>query len=259
MDADYHVHSSYSDGRHLPEMVQAAVDADLEGIGFADHVNVSDRPETRVAASKYAFTLDLTYERRRNAIEAIRKERGIEVYDAVEVDYHQADEDAIASFLEEAGFDYAIGSVHEIDGFNVHETAPFDGRNEEAKRAVVEEYFDRLESLIRSELFDVAAHPDIIERNKSLRGLPGQAEYERIAVAFEESRTIPEINAGRIDWDYGRFHPNVEFLETLLDHGIQITVGSDSHRPQAIRDRVPTMRRMLEDRGIEPVSPFDGS
>lgn len=257
MDADYHVHSSYSDGRHLPWMVQAASDAGLAGVGFADHANVSERRDPTRAKRRYAFTLDLTYDRRRAAIEALEAEWDLEVYDAVEMDYHQDDEAAIESFLATADFDYAVGSVHEIDGVNVHMAAPFEDHSRAERRVVVEEYFDRLEALVRSELFEIAAHPDIIERNEVFRGIPGPEQYRRIADAFADSRTIAEINAGRIDADYGRFHPKAEFLELLIDRGVDVTVGTDAHQPAAIRERVPSIRAMLEDRGLEPTSPFD--
>lgn len=258
MDADYHVHSSYSDGRHLPWMIEAAIDAGLAGIGFADHANVSERHAAREAKLAYAFNLDITYERRREAIERLRDERDIEIYDAVEMDYHPADEAEIEAFLEAADFQYAIGSVHEIEGVNVHFPGPFEDRDDTEKRAVVDQYFDRLESLIRSELFEIAAHPDIIERNEALRGIPTTADYRRIAEAFVDSRTVPEINAGRVHREYGRFHPKSAFLEVLLEYDQPVTVGSDAHRPDALRDRVPTIEAMLEDRGLEPVSPLDG-
>ncbi len=257
MDADYHVHSSYSDGRHLPWMVQAAADVGLEGIGFADHANVSERSASKRAKRRYAFTLDLTYDRRRAAIEELAAQWDLEIYDAVEMDYHQDDEAAIEAFLDAAEFDYAVGSVHEIDGVNVHISDPFEDHSIAERRALVEEYFDRLEALIRSELFEIAAHPDIIERNEVFRGIPGTEQYRRIADAFADSRTIAEINAGRIDADYGRFHPKAEFLELLADHAVEITVGTDSHQPEDIRERVPPIRALLQDRGLGPTSPFD--
>jgi len=256
MDADYHVHSSYSDGSHLPWMVAAAAEAGLDGIGIADHANVSDRPAAERATRRYAFTLDLTYERRRQAIESLAEEYDIEIFDAVEMDYHQADEAQIAAFLEDADFEYAIGSVHEIRGTNVHFPGPFEDLDHEGRREVLGEYVDRLVALIESELFDVAAHVDIIERNPVFRGRIGESEYRRIAGALADSRTVPEINAGRIDQEYGRFHPRSDFLDVLREYDVDLTVGTDAHSPDALGNRVPSLRGLIEDRGIDPVSPL---
>ncbi|MFB6266106.1 MAG: PHP domain-containing protein [Halodesulfurarchaeum sp.] len=257
MDADYHVHSTYSDGSFIHWMVGAAADAGLEGVGIADHATVSDRPAVKRHKRKTGFNLDLTYERRRRAIAELRAEYEIDVYDAVEIDYKPADEDAIERFLEGAGFDYAIGSVHEVDGHNVHEVEPFADRSRAARRDVVEAYFDDLEALVRSELFEIVAHPDIIERNEALRGLATEEDYRRIAGALADSRSIPEINAGRIDHEYGQYHPNESFLDVLLEHDLAITAGSDAHKPQKVRDRAPEIAAYLSDRGIEQASPFD--
>jgi len=44
---DYHVHSNYSDGRFLFQMVRAADEAGLDGVGFADHCTVTEREDRR--------------------------------------------------------------------------------------------------------------------------------------------------------------------------------------------------------------------
>src|SRR6056297_2801072 len=120
MDRDYHVHSTYSDGRFLFQMVRAAAEADLDGVGIADHCSVSDREEIQEQKHLLGFNLDQTYERRREAIERLREETDIAIYDGVEMDYHPDEEQRIRSFLDEAEFQYAIGSVHHLEGVNVH-------------------------------------------------------------------------------------------------------------------------------------------
>jgi histidinol-phosphatase (PHP family) len=231
---DYHAHSNYSDGRLMPEMVSGAEAAGLEGIGFADHCNVTQTspfPEVREA---YGFNLDLTYERRRAGIESLRERHDIAIYDAVEMDYRPADEDAIADFLEEADFDYAIGSVHTVDGRNLHDERYFGEKSDGERRAVIDTYVDRVVSLIDSELFAIAAHLDLPERNEALRGLFTEEHYRRIAEALERSSTVPELNAGRYHEDYGQFHPGPEFREVLAEYDVQFVRGSDAHVPESV-------------------------
>lgn len=250
---DYHVHSNYSDGTFLDQMVRAAADAGLDGVGFADHCSVSEREHPRRYRARFGFTLDLTYERRRAAIEELREEFDLRIFDAVEVDYHPADEAAIREFLAEADFDYAVGSVHEIQEANVHWDY-FADLEEDEQRAAVAEYFDHLVALIESELFDVVAHLDIVERNAALRGYASEEQYERVARALAGSETVPEINAGRIDRDYGEFHPNPAFLSVLADHDVAVTVGSDSHSPDVLRDRIPLLRAKLDATDVATVA-----
>lgn len=258
MHTDYHVHSNYSDGSFLEWMVRSASKAGLDAVGIADHCMLSAAPAPQLHRDVAGYNLDLTYDRRRRAIDAVSEEVGIEVYDAVEMDFFPEEADRIGAFLEEADFDYAIGSVHRIDGVNVHFSDHFADMPENRRRELVDGYFDDLEALVRSELFEIAAHPDIIERNVALRGLASETHYRQVAEAFAESRTVPELNAGRIDEAYGRFHPDEPFLEVLLEHDVPITVGSDAHEPSAIERRVTRLREALGEHGLTPVDPLDG-
>lgn len=252
---DHHVHSTYSDGDLLRRMLDAAEAVGLDGVGIADHCNVSTRPEMVETRNRLGFNLDQTHERRRAAIEAFRAERDVAVYDAVEVDYHPADEAEIGAFLDDAGFDYALGSVHHLEGVNIHVTEHFADRPHAERMALVDEYFDRLVALADSELFDVAAHPDLVERCPPLRGLATREHYERAAAAFAGSRTAPELNAGRALRSYGTVHPASAFREALVERDVPVVVGTDAHRPREVRRRTRYLRGFLEGRGLPTTSP----
>ncbi|ELZ61578.1 MULTISPECIES: PHP domain-containing protein [Halorubrum] len=252
---DYHAHTNYSDGAFLRWMVDGAAEAGLDGIGFADHCNVSPEPSAERYKRALGFNLDLTHERRREAIEAVRAdaEVDVDVFDAVEMDYDPDHEPEIAQFLDDAGFDYAVGSVHELDGANVHTRSHFADKPESEREELVDRYFEKLVELIESELFAIAAHPDLIERNPHLRGFATEDHYAAVVDAFGGSRTVPEVNAGRLLGDYGEFHPAPAFLDRLVDAGIEVTIGTDSHEPDEIAPRVREIEAELDRRGLEPV------
>ncbi|GAB3422557.1 histidinol-phosphatase [Haloparvum alkalitolerans] len=250
---DYHVHTNYSDGEFLRWMVNAAADAGLDGVGIADHCNVFPDADAERHRRAFGFNLDITYERRRAAIADARERTDIAVFDAVEMDYHPAHEDAIGEFLYEAAFDYAVGSVHDLDGTNVHIRPHFADKPEAERRDLVDRYFEKLVALVDSELFAIAAHPDLIERNPHLRGFATDEHYARVADAFAASRTVPEINAGRLLDGYGEFHPAPAFLDTLAERGVEVTVGTDSHEPDVIAPRIEGIERELDERGLDPV------
>ena len=250
---DYHVHSTYSDGSFLEGMVAAAEAAGLDGVGIADHCSVIPDETAERRKRLLGFNLDTTYARRREAIAVARERVDVPVFDAVEMDYHPDHEAAIEDFLSEAGFDYAIGSVHDLEGINVHARSYFADRSEAERRDLVDRYFEKLVALVDSELFEIAAHPDLVERNPHLRGFATADHYGRVAAAFERSRTVPEVNAGRLLDDYGEFHPAPAFLDALVDHGVGVTVGTDSHEPEAIAPRVREIEAELDRRGLEPV------
>lgn len=254
---DYHTHSTYSDGTGLPWMVEAAEEVGLEAIGFADHCNVSERESAVREKYEKGFNLDLTYGRRREAIEGLRERSRVTIYDAVELDYDPRDEGEIRAFLEEAEFDYALGSVHGLDGTDVQDPTQFDAMTDEERRAVVDAYYEEVVELVESELFAVAAHVDLIERTPDLRGYADEEHFEAVADAFERSRTIPEINAGRSLREYGEFHPAPDFLAALADRGIPFAAGSDAHSPEELRDRLPELEERFAELGLEPARPLE--
>lgn len=252
---DFHVHSTYSDGSYLPSMIRSAEECDLDAVGIADHCTVSPRGFPRDRRAELGFNLDVTYERRSRGIDRLRENAAVEIYDAVEMDYDPRDEDEISAFLSEAAFDYVIGSVHVVGDIDVQSPSAVAGLSSAELDGVVDRYFDDLIALIESDLFDVAAHPDLFERNESLRGRATEEHYRRAARAFADSRTIPEINAGRALTELELVNPSATFLEALREHDVPITVGSDAHQPGEIGGRIEFLSAFLAERDIEPVAP----
>ena len=235
-------------------MCQAAEAAGLEAIGIADHCNVSTRSRNVRAKEALGFNLDLTYERRRSGIETLRDRFDVDIYDAVEMDFDTRDVDAIESFLAEADFEYAIGSVHHLDGMNVHVEPYFASKPESERADLVETFFDETVALFESGLFEIAAHVDLVERNPALRGFATEAHYRRVAEAAADSETYVEINAGRVRDEYGEFHPAPQFLEVLSEFDVEFVLSSDAHSPEELEGRNEDLKQFAEERGIDPVS-----
>jgi histidinol-phosphatase (PHP family) len=189
--------------------------------------------------------------RRRDAIETVDDRFDIDVYDGVEMDYDSRDEEEIASFLSEADFEYAIGSVHHLDGMNVHIEPYFAKKDDEARSALVDTFYEEAVALLESELFDIAAHVDLVERNPALRGYATDDHYRAVAEAAADSRTKLELNAGRVLADYGEFHPNPEFLDVLAEHGVEFVLGTDSHDPAEIGERKEELEKFVAAHGLE--------
>ncbi|WP_435175071.1 PHP domain-containing protein [Halorussus sp. AFM4] len=254
---DYHVHSNYSDGTRLPLMLDAAADAGLAAVGFADHCNVADRERLRRLKREQGLNLDRTYPLRREAIASLRGQYDLRIFDAVELDYDPRDEAAIAAFLDEADFDYAVGSVHRVDGTNVQRSAPFADRSERERRAFVDDYYERLVALVESELFEIAAHVDLPERTPELRGYATADHRAMVADAFRRSSTVPELNAGRRLREYGEYHPAPDFRAALRERGVEFVTGSDAHAPDEIRERTRAFESHFAEREAEPIRLFD--
>lgn len=244
MRYDYHVHSTYSDGSDIDEMVAAAADVGLAGVGFTDHCNISNQG----LRERMNYTLDESMDDRRADIERLRGEYDLEIYDAVEMDYDPSDEAHIREFLDDTGFDYSLGSVHYVERAHIMNPAKFADRSDDEKQVAVDAYFQDIISLIESELFDVVAHVDVVDRNSELLGLATEDHYRTVADALRDSKTVPEINAGRALDELGRIHPHPDLLEILQDENIDFVLGTDSHTPAELKDRVEFLRERFADR-----------
>ncbi|UPW00621.1 PHP domain-containing protein [Halorussus gelatinilyticus] len=254
---DYHVHSNYSDGTPMPRMLAAAEDAGLRAVGFADHCNVSERDHLRTSKREYGINLDRTYPFRREGIESLRDRYDLRVFDAVEMDYDPRDESEIAAFLDEADFDYAVGSVHRVEGTNVQRSSPFADLSERERQAFVDDYYERLSDLVESELFAIVAHVDLPERTPELRGYTTPDHHAMLADALASSRTVPELNAGRVRRDYGQFHPAPDLWAALRERGVEFVAGSDSHDPDEIPARKRELDEYFAEREADPVVLFE--
>lgn len=255
MNFDFHTHSTYSDGHLLKSMASRADKLGLKKLGIADHCNVSERDEVRLQNIELGFNLDQTYKRRKEALKSLNKDFEVELLDAVEMDYHPKDEEEITHFLEKAKFQYAIGSVHRIENVNVQVEPYFKSFSKSKRRSIVEKYFERQRKLVESEIFDIVSHIDLIERNKHLRGLAAEQDYMKVIEALKNSKTIPEVNAGRINRGLKEFHPTPEFLELFREENISFTIGTDSHSPRELEERTPQLRDKIKEEGLQVTTP----
>jgi histidinol-phosphatase (PHP family) len=96
-----------------------------------------------------------------------------------------------------------------------------------------------------------------VERTPELRGYTTADHHAMVADAFRRSRTVPELNAGRVERDYGEFHPAPDFRAALRERGVAFVAGSDSHAPDEVRNRTETLDDHFEQAGVEPLRLFE--
>lgn len=238
---DLHTHTAFSDGSPMAEMVSAAESAGCDGIGLSDHCILVEDDFGRRAT----YDLVDTYERRRERIETVREGTDLRVFDGVELSFVPGTESEIRSFLDRASFEYSIGAVHFADEYDFTSSSSYADADMEAKAAAVGEYYETLVDMIRSELFDIVAHIDLPERQPRLRGLTTDDHYDAVADALTDSRTVPELNAGRVFRSQERLHPNPDVLDRFVTHDIEFTLGTDSHAPEEVERRTPYLREFI--------------
>jgi histidinol-phosphatase (PHP family) len=152
---DYHIHTTYSDGKAAPEeYIEPAIAAGISEIGFSEHLALFKENQDWVMNPQNIVTyleyLDYLKSKTDNLI--IKK--------GLEVDYIEGKENETGVFLDGFDLDYRIGSVHYLGERTVDEGPDFyTGKNFDR---LFESYFEMVGNAVASGLFDIIGHCDLI-------------------------------------------------------------------------------------------------
>ncbi|MDQ1279894.1 MAG: histidinol-phosphatase family [Thermoproteota archaeon] len=222
---DYHIHSNNScDGRSpIFKMCQKAVELGIGEIGFSDHIDFEPKD------SGFGF---FNYQRYTAEIEDAQRffENKLIIHKGIEIDYQHYFEEDIRTRLRNMRFDYIIGSIHYLN----HELIDSKMLAEKDVNEVYNAYFDEVIHSIRSGLFSVVGHFDLVSRynNKSKRARDTDywLEVESILREIIRRRMYLELNAKGLRGEGNIIVPSKEILEKYIDSGgNRFSVGSDAH------------------------------
>ena len=234
---DFHVHSTFSDGKNTPEeIVEAALAMGMTRLGISDHSYTSFDLEPCVPKEKLA-------ERRRVLAELKEKYRGrIELFCGIEQELY--------SDLHAEGYDYVIGSAHYLllDGgyYSVDDTP--ERLRETAERffdgdmyALAEECFRTVSQVVERTNCDIIGHFDLISKFNEKQPMfdPAHPRYvaawQAAANALLRSGRPFEINTGAMSrgWRTSPY-PAQDILVYLRDRGAKFLLSSDSHSAETL-------------------------
>lgn len=229
---DFHVHTSFCDGKNSPEeVICSAIKLNMKKIGLVYHSYVPFDEEFCIKkGNEKAFSDEIDRMR--------EKYRGkIEILKGVEKDYF--------SDTSDGDCDYAIGSVHYIkiggEYFSVDESAEkFESLAKDKfggdYYAFAEEYFNLVSDVVNKTNADIIGHFDLISKfNEGGRFFDENNErYKKCAYnAIEKlvKYNVPfEINTGAILRGYRKTpYPNADFIRKIESLGGKFILSSDAH------------------------------
>ena len=209
----------------LDEYVQQAIKNETKYFGFSDHAPMNYDPKYRMMFSQMR-----EYEQSVKDLKEKYKD-DIEILLAYEVDYLKGHMD---SNVLNADVDYLIGSVHFIGkwGFDNPE---FIGnyKNRDIDK-IWQEYFDEIETLAKSRLFDVVGHLDLIKVFNYLPQKDVRIIAKNALKAIKEADMVVELNMSGLRKPTGEIYPSASLLESISELNIPITFSSDAHEPNQV-------------------------
>lgn len=232
---DYHIHTPRCGDAQgdYEEYIQEAVKKGLSEMGFSGHSPqyFLPREQRKRESAIPEEELSLYVEE----VESLkRKYQGIiTIRIGLEVDFIPGKEQAMQSIVDFYSWDYLLLSVHYLNDW------PFDhpryiGRyQKEDINEVYRKYYQILTMGIETGLFDLVAHFDL---PKKFGFLPTEtiAEVEKALWACREKNMVVEMNTAGLHKPIGEIYPALFILEKARNLGLEISLGSDAHKPQEV-------------------------
>ena len=237
---NFHVHSSFCDGKDTPEMIaHAALERGIAILGFSSH-------------SMYPFSSGWhipTKEHAAYAAEIARLKKlyegKLKIWCGFEADYIAGVCAPDFDHYKEFKPDYLIGSVHFVLGEKGFIEA--DGSAKEVLRGIqkhfagsakraVQEYFALERQMLKTCRFTFLGHADVI-RKPNAQGLLFdeesswyKSEVDTLAHEIAKSGVCVEINTGGIlRGGMKTPYPAPRFLSVLHDLNVPVTINTDAH------------------------------
>jgi histidinol-phosphatase (PHP family) len=221
---DYHMHSSFSDGRSKPEdYIDPAIASGLSEIGFSEHLTLFSEPQNwnmdPSNAGNYVRYLQ----------ELSRKTTGIKIRTGLEVDFFEGKEAETKAFLDDLPLDYIIGSVHYL-GPQTVDLGPefYEGKNIDS---LYVSYFDKVCAAAASGIFDIIGHCDLIRIYGYRPETDPEPLYRKLARTMKQHNVAFEINTNGRNRPLADFYPDRKYLGIFLQEKVPVCVNSDAHMP----------------------------
>jgi len=247
---DYHMHSSYSDGRSVPQdYIAPALAAGLSEIGFSEHLtlfkDLEDWNMNPVNITPYINHL----ENLRSSIKTIKIKIGLEV------DFFAGKEKEIFEYLRSLPLDYIIGSVHYL-GEKTVDVGPefYEGKSIDR---LFESYFESVIAASASGLFDIMAHCDLIRIYGYKPSTDMEPLYRKLAKTMKTHNVAFEVNTNGRNRPLADFYPDRQFLHIFREENVPVCVNSDAHMPARVGQYFDEAYDLLRYIGFTEMAVFD--
>ncbi len=187
--------------------------------------------------------------------------RGTPLRLGIECDFVPGSEDRIANLLDR-DFDYVIGSVHYLG-----EAGAIDDRRYDVWEKIGDpddlwaEYFRWQAQLVRSGLFDVVSHPDLVKMWGADMPAPERDprfHYEPFVEAVAGSGIAVEVSTAGLRKPVGEIYPAPALAEMCVEAGAEFALSSDAHAPDQVGYGYDQAMEFLRSLGVERICVFEG-
>lgn len=227
MIVDLHNHTklcNHAEGE-IEEYIEKAIECGVKYFGFSEHAPMNFDKKYRISFEQMREYEDKVLNAKKRYADEI------EILLGYEVDY-------LVGYMDErvlrADVDFLIGSVHFIEewGFDNPEfIGDYENRDIDE---IWQKYFDTVEEMAKSRLFDIVAHFDLIKIFKFMPKKDIVEIAKNALLAIKETGMTLEINTAGYRKPIGEAYPSLALLKEAKKLGIDITFASDAHKREQV-------------------------
>ncbi len=248
---DLHTHTNLCDGNDSPrEMIEEAIKRGFDIFGFSGHsYDPSVEPYSMTPTGTELYKAEVT------ALKEEYKDK-IDIFLGLEQDYYSA---AYGD-----GYDYIIGSVHNIEKNGVLYPVDLDPETLQSVldehfggdfETFAEEYFELVEDVVNKTNCDIIGHVDLVSKFFETHPRVLTDRYKTAALKAVKA-LIPydrffEINVGAMTRGYRTApYPDPFILKEINHLGGKIVINGDCHNKDWLGDHLDTAMKIAKDCGF---------
>lgn len=178
-------------------------------------------------------------------------EAKIDVLLGIESDFFPEHMEIYRQTLSQYPFDYIIGSVHQVSGVSIFNKNRWRDLSLDQKITEKENYFALIRESARSGMFQILGHIDAMKGNyPSFTDIVTEEALDETLKVIADCNVAIEINTSGKTKLSGGWYPSNAILERARYHGVEVTFGSDAHKPSRVGDEFEEVAAVLKDIGF---------
>lgn len=195
-------------------------------------------------------------------VTAVKRKEHSNVHLGAEIDYNEYYENELREYIQMLElyhpFDLILGSLHFLDGHCI--SRKIEMKSFSKKMPIIDiykKYFTKLRSLVKSKLFDVVSHVDLIRKHSKQVNFNDYAPEVLILIddLLENNMGIEVNTSGHIFVNDS--YPSIEFLALCKEKGLEkITIGSDAHKVEKLGENLEKAIEKLKKVGYSKIVKF---
>lgn len=260
---DCHIHTrrcGHATGT-AEECVRAAEATGLYGIAITEHLALPDEFDPGRHLSMRADELD---DYLAEVAVARREHPGLRIVTGLEADYLPDREAETTAALRAAreradGATFVLGSVHFIGTWAFDDPDNVEAWDSRDIDRVWRDYFSLWARAVKSGLFDVMSHPDLVKKFGHFPSFDPRELYAEAARIAAEAGVLVEVSTAGLRKPVGELYPGAELLAAFQRAGVPATAGSDAHAPSEVGFEIETAYEALARAGYRSVRFPDGA